>query len=88
MVPDFPSTLVSLKAHEVLQLYICTTSIVVSTTIIVERGELDSNRKIQHSVYFIIDVLNDSKARYFHIMKLAYTLLITSHKLSHYFQAY
>jgi hypothetical protein len=33
-------------------------------------------------------VLNDSKTQYFHIMKLAYALLITSHKISHYFQAH
>jgi hypothetical protein len=32
--------------------------------------------------------LSDSKTWYFHIMKLAYALLITSHKLSHYFQAH
>jgi hypothetical protein len=47
---------------------------VVSTTIIIERGELDTNRKIQYLVYYI--------------MKLAYTLLITSHKVSHYFQVH
>jgi phosphopantothenoylcysteine synthetase/decarboxylase len=33
-------------------------------------------------------VLSDSKTRYFHIMKLTYALLITYHKLSHYFQAH
>jgi hypothetical protein len=32
-------------------------------------------------------VLSDSKTQYFHIMKLAYALLIMSHMLSHYFQA-
>jgi hypothetical protein len=57
-------------------------------TIIVERGESDTNRKIQYLVYFVSEVLSDSKTRYFHIMKLAYALLITSRKLSHYFQAY
>jgi hypothetical protein len=53
--------------------------------IIVERGELGTNCKIQYLVYFISEVLSDSKTQYFHIMKLAYGLLITSHKLSHYF---
>jgi hypothetical protein len=33
-------------------------------------------------------VLSDSKTRYFHIMKLAYALLITSRKISHYFQVH
>jgi hypothetical protein len=59
-----------------------------STTIVVEREELVKNRKVQHLVYFISGVLRDSKTRYFHIMKLAYTLLITYRKLLHYFQAH
>jgi hypothetical protein len=56
--------------------------------IIIERGESDTNGKIQYPVYFISEVLSDSKTRYFHIMKLAYPLLITSRKLSHYFQTH
>jgi hypothetical protein len=51
-------------------------------------GELDNNCRIQYPVYFISEVLSNSKTRYFHIMKLAYALLITSHKLSHYFQVH
>jgi ethanolamine utilization protein EutP (predicted NTPase) len=58
-----------------------------STTIVVERGESDTNHKIQYPVYFISKVLSDSKTQYFHIVKLAYALLIMSHKVSHYFQA-
>jgi hypothetical protein len=53
--------------------------------IIIKRGESGTNHKIQYLVYFIIEVLSDSKTRYFHIMKLDYALLITFHKLSHYF---
>jgi hypothetical protein len=60
----------------------------VSTAIVVERGESDTTRKIQYPVYFISEVLSDSKTRYFHIMKLAYALLITSRKFSHYFQVH
>jgi hypothetical protein len=59
-----------------------------SVAIVVERGESDTNRKIQYPVYFVNKVLSDSKSRYFHIMKLAYALLITAHKLPHYFQAH
>jgi hypothetical protein len=80
-----PPTLVDLEPHENLHLYISATSNVVSTTIIVERGESDTNCKIQYLVYFINEVLSDSKTQYFHIIKLTYALLITSHKLSHYF---
>jgi hypothetical protein len=76
------------EPHENLQLHISTTSNVVSTTIIVERGVLDTNHKIQCLVYFVSEVLSDSKTQYFHIMKLDYALLITSRKLSHYFQAH
>jgi hypothetical protein len=61
---------------------------VVSTAIVIKRGQLDTNRKIQYLVYFISEVLSDSITWYFHIMKLAYALLITSHKLSHYFQVH
>jgi hypothetical protein len=76
---------VATEPHENLQLYISATSNVVSTTIIVEQGESDTNHKIQYLVYFISEVLSDFKTHYFHIMKLAYALLITSYKLSHYF---
>jgi hypothetical protein len=48
----------------------------------------DTNHKIQYPVDFISELLSDSKTRYFHIMKLAYALLITSCKLSHYFQVH
>jgi hypothetical protein len=83
-----PPTLVGLEPHENLQLYISATSNVVSTTIVVESGELDINHKIQYPVYVVSEVLRHSKSQYFHIMKLAYALLIASHKLSHYFQAH
>jgi hypothetical protein len=76
---------VALQPHENLQLYVLATSNMVSTAIVVEWGESDTNHKIQYPVYFISEVLSDSKTRYFHIMKLAYALLIMSCKLSHYF---
>jgi hypothetical protein len=49
------------EPHENLQLYVSATSNVISTTIVVERGELDTNRKIQYPVFFISEVLSDSK---------------------------
>jgi ribonuclease HI len=54
----------------------------------VKQEESDINCKIQYPVYFISEVLSDSKTQYFHIMKLAYALLITSRKLSHYFHVH
>jgi hypothetical protein len=38
-----------------------------------------------YPVYFVSKVLSDSKSQYFHIIKLAYALLMTARKLSHYF---
>jgi hypothetical protein len=83
-----PHTIEAPKPHEVLKLYISTTNNVVSTAIVVGREESGSTQKVQHPVYFISEVLSDSKTRYFHIIKLAYALLITSRKLSLYFQAH
>jgi ethanolamine utilization protein EutP (predicted NTPase) len=61
---------------------------VVSIAIVIEQGESDTNRKVQYPVYFISEVLSDSKTWYFHIKKLTYALLITARKLSHYFQVH
>jgi hypothetical protein len=47
--------------HENLLVYIYATSNVVSTAIVIERGESDTNRKIQYPVYFASEVLSDSK---------------------------
>jgi hypothetical protein len=83
-----PPTLVAQEPHENMQLYISATSNVITTVIIVERGESNSNRKIQYPIYFINKVWSDSKTRCFHIIKLTYALLFTSRKLSHYFQSH
>jgi hypothetical protein len=80
-----PPTLVAPVPQETLQPYISAISNVVSMTIIIERGESSTNRKIQYPIYYICKVSSDSKPRYFHIMKVAYALLITFHKISHYF---
>jgi hypothetical protein len=42
-------------------LYIATTSTVVSTTIVVEREEARHVYKVQQPVYYISEVLSDSK---------------------------
>jgi hypothetical protein len=83
-----PSTLVGSEPHKNLQLYISATSHMVGTTIVVEKGELDTNHKVQYPVYFVSEVLSESQSWHFHIMKLAYALLIMARKLSHYFQAH
>jgi hypothetical protein len=68
-------------------LYIAMTCIVVSATIVVEREEEGRVYKVQRPVYYISEVLSDSKIRYLHVQKLLYALLITSRKLRHYFES-
>jgi hypothetical protein len=43
---------------------------------------------IQRLVYYISEVLHDSKIRYLEVHKLLYAVLIASRKLGHYFQAH
>jgi hypothetical protein len=61
---------------------------VVSTVIVVEREELNHVFKVQRPIYFISEVLNESKARYPQVQKLIYAILIISRKLKHYFNGY
>jgi hypothetical protein len=76
------------KKHEDMMLYIVMTSIVVSAAIVVEREEEGRVYKVQRPVYYISEVLSDSKIRYLHVQKLLYALLITSRKLRHYFESH
>jgi hypothetical protein len=69
-------------------LYISATSIVVSAAIVVEREEEGHVYKVQRPVYYISEVLTDSKIWYPHVQKLLYALLITFRKLRHYFEGH
>jgi len=55
---------------------------------VVERQEEGHIQSIQHPVYFISEVLSESKIRYPQVQKILYAVLITSRKLVHYFQAH
>ena len=52
------------QAGETLLIYIAATNRVVSTSIVVEREEARHSYKVQRPVYFISEVLNESKAWY------------------------
>jgi hypothetical protein len=71
-----------------MMLYIATTNMVVSVVIIIEREEEGHVYKVQRPVYYISEVLLDSKIRYPHVQKLLYALLIISRKLRHYFDGH
>jgi hypothetical protein len=76
------------KKYEAMMLYIAATNTVVRAAIVVEREEEWHVYKVQRPVYYISEVLSDSKIGYLHVQKLLYALLITSHKLRHYFDSH
>jgi hypothetical protein len=59
-----PPILTAPKEGETLLLYIAATNRVVSTAIIIEREEVGHVYKVQRLVYFISEVLDESKTRY------------------------
>ena len=58
-----PSIMTAPQKDETLLIYIAVTNWVVSTTIVVEREEDEHTYKVQRPVYFISEVLNESKTR-------------------------
>ena len=52
------------QKDETLLIYIAVTNLVVSTAIVVEREEVGHAYKVHCLVYFISEILNESKTRY------------------------
>jgi ribonuclease HI len=61
---------------------------VVSAAVVVERREEGHALLIQRPVYFISEVLSESKIRYPQIQKLLYAVILTRQKLRHYFESH
>ena len=80
--------LVPLIDLELLLLYIAATMQVVRAALVVEREEEGHALKVQCPVYFISEVLSDSKTRCPQIQKLLYAIHITKRKLCHYFESH
>jgi hypothetical protein len=59
--------LTPLKKHKDMMLYIAATSTVVSAAIVVEREEEGHVYKVQWPVYYVSEVLIDSKIWYLHV---------------------
>jgi hypothetical protein len=73
---------------ELLLLYIAATTQVVSAALVVEREEAGHTLKVQRPIYFISEVLANSKTRYPQIQKLLYVVLVAKRKLHHHFESH
>jgi hypothetical protein len=71
-----------------LYLYVAATTQVVSAVIVVERTEEGNALPVQRPVYYISEVLSETKARYPQIQKLLYAVVLARCKLRHYFEAH
>jgi hypothetical protein len=74
--------------EEPMLLYISATTQVVSAALVVEREEPGRTQKVQRPVYFVSEVLSDSKTCYSQMQKLVYAILMTKCKLRHYFDVH
>jgi dsDNA-binding SOS-regulon protein len=77
--------LVAPEDQEHMLLYMAATNRVISIVIVVERKEEVQEYGIQRPVYYVSEVLTESKKRYPHYQKLAYRVFLASRKLRHYF---
>src|SRR4029079_9989590 len=73
---------------ESLYLYVAATTQVVSAVIVVERQEEGHALPVQRPVYFISEVMSETKTRYPQIQKLLYAVILARRKLRHYFDSH
>jgi hypothetical protein len=73
---------------EPLYLYVAATTQVFSVVIVVERTEEEHALPVQRPVYYISEVLSETKARYPQIQKPLYTVVFVWRKLRHYLEAH
>jgi hypothetical protein len=75
------------QGSEPLYLYVAATTQVASTVIVVECTEEGHSLPVQRPVYYISEVLSETKAQYPQIRKLLYAVVLERRKLRHYFVA-
>ena len=73
---------------EPLYLYMAAMTQIVSAAIVVERQKEGHALPIQRPVYFISEVLSETKTRYLQIQKLLYAVILSRRKMRHYFEAH
>jgi ribonuclease HI len=71
-----------------LYLYVAATTQVVNDVIVVERTEEGHALPVQPPVYYISEVLSETKVRYPQVQKLLYAVVLARRKLRHYFEAH
>jgi hypothetical protein len=76
------------RGGEPLYLYVTATTQVASAVIVVERTKEGHALPVQRPVYYISEVLSETKARYPQIQKLLYVVVLARCKLRHYFEAH
>jgi hypothetical protein len=76
------------QGGESLYLYMAATTQVVSAVIVVERTEEGHTFPLQRLVYYISEVLSDTKTRYPQVQKLLYAVVLARRKIRHYFEAH
>ena len=76
-----PPVLAAPVDKEPLLLYVAANARAVSVAIVVERKEAGKEYLVQRPVYYISEVLIESKQRYPHWQKLVYGVFMASRKL-------
>ena len=83
-----PPVLVPPAKGKALLLYVAAMTQVVSAAVVVERQEEGHALPVQRPIYFISEVLSETKTCYPHIQKLIYAIILARRKLRHYFESH
>ncbi|XP_051197452.1 uncharacterized protein [Lolium perenne] len=78
--------LASPTSKEPMLMYIAATNRMVSAVLVVEHKEEGKEQAVQRPVYYLSEVLSQSKQNYPHYQKLTYGVYMAVRKLKHYFQ--